>query len=219
MSEATQCVFTYPGRAMDVTWDRRLCIHVGECTRARGELFVGGRTPWGDPDRAPADEVAEVVERCPTGALAHSRRDGGPAEATPAENVVVVANEGPLYVRGDLRIEGAREDMPGVRTRAALCRCGASARKPFCDNSHEGARFDDRGAIGASDAPSGASRGPLTITPSPNGPLLLRGEATLVTGSGRRATRTSRTALCRCGQSGNKPFCDGSHTAAGFTTE
>jgi CDGSH-type Zn-finger protein/uncharacterized Fe-S cluster protein YjdI len=214
--EVHQSVFTYPGEAVDVTWDRRLCIHVGECTRAHGELFASGRTPWGEPDRAGADEVAEVVERCPTGALVHVRHDGGAAEVPPAENVIVVANSGPLYARGDLRIAGAPEDMPGVRTRAALCRCGKSNEKPFCDNSHEGARFADRGAIGepAGDGPSGG--GELTITPAPNGPLLVRGEVTLVTGSGRRATRTDKAALCRCGQSANKPFCDGSHTAAGF---
>ncbi len=219
MGNARQSVFTYPGRAVGVTWDRRLCIHVAECTRARGEIFVSGRTPWGDPDRAEADVVAEVVERCPSGALAHARTDGGAAESPPAENVIVVANGGPLYAHGDLRIAEAPEDMPGVRTRAALCRCGLSSNKPFCDNSHEGAGFDDHGAIGAADAAAEGLGGELAITPSPNGPLLLQGGVTLVTGAGRRATSTSKTALCRCGQSSNKPFCDGSHKTAGFTSE
>lgn len=216
MSEERRSVFGYPGADVDVTWDRRLCIHVGECTRAGGEVFVSGRDPWGDPDRVSADEVADIVARCPTGALAYTRRDGGPVEAPPAENVVVVAGRGPLYAHGDLRIAGAADDMPGVRTRAALCRCGQSRTKPFCDDSHEGAGFSDRGAIGASDA-GAAAAGPLTITPAPNGPLLIDGEVTLVSGAGRRATRRSKTALCRCGHSGSKPFCDGSHTSAGFT--
>ena len=219
MSDARRSVFTFAGSAVDVTWDQRLCIHVAECTRAREEIFVSGRTPWGDPDRADADTVAEVVERCPSGALAHARTDGGPAESPPAENIIVVANAGPLYVRGDLRIAGASADMAGVRTRAALCRCGLSSNKPFCDNSHEEAGFNDRGAIGAADAPAPGPGGELAITPSPNGPLLIQGAVTLITGAGRRATSTSKTALCRCGQSSNKPFCDGAHNAAGFTTE
>jgi CDGSH-type Zn-finger protein/uncharacterized Fe-S cluster protein YjdI len=217
--EAPQSVFSYPGRDIDVTWDRRLCIHVGECTRARGEVFVSGRAPWGDPDRASADEVAEVVERCPTGALAHVRSDAGPAEAPPSENVVVVSNGGPLYVRGDLRIEGAPGDMPGVRSRVALCRCGQSANKPFCDNSHEGAAFDDRGAVGASDAGIEPAGGALDISFRPNGPILMKGEATVITGAGRRASRTGSTAFCRCGHSANKPFCDGSHKTAGFVAD
>ena len=216
MSDERQSVFRYPGTDIDVTWDRRLCIHVGECTRAKGEVFVSGRDPWGEPDRASADEVAEIVGRCPTGALAHTRRDGGEPEAPPAGNTVVVAGYGPLYAHGDLRVEGSRDDMPGVRTRAALCRCGQSRTKPFCDNSHEAAGFGDRGAIAASGVEDDPASGPLSITPSENGPLLLEGEVTLVSGAGRRAARLSKTALCRCGQSGNKPFCDGSHKAAGF---
>lgn len=216
MSDERRPVFRYPGTDVEVTWDQRLCIHVGECTRAKGEVFVTGRDPWGDPDRASAEEVAEVVSRCPSGALAYTRRDGGPAEAPPEENVVVVASCGPLYAHGDLRIAGAADEMPGVRVRAALCRCGQSADKPFCDNSHEGAAFRDRGAIGTSGEGDEATGGPLAITPTENGPLLIEGEVTLVSGAGRRATRLSKTWLCRCGASRDKPFCDGSHKAAGF---
>lgn len=215
MSDERRNVFAFPGNEIDVTWDRRLCIHVAECTKAQGEVFEAGRTPWGDPDRASADEVVEVVERCPSGALAHSRD-----EAPPAVNTVVVANGGPLYFHGDLAIEGAADDMPGVRTRAALCRCGRSANKPFCDNSHRAADFDDAGAIGAGPGGGGGlAGGPLTITPAPDGPLLLAGPLTLVTGAGRPATTTEKAAFCRCGASANKPFCDGSHKRVGFTSD
>ena len=63
-------VFHYAGEKLDVSWDGRLCIHIGECTRAKGDLFVSGRDPWGRPDLAEPEYVASVVERCPTGALA-----------------------------------------------------------------------------------------------------------------------------------------------------
>jgi CDGSH-type Zn-finger protein/uncharacterized Fe-S cluster protein YjdI len=206
----------FPGQQVDVDWDGRLCIHVGECGRAQGELFVGGRKPWCQPDLASPDEVVEVVERCPTGALTHRRKDAGVEESAPAANTVVVANNGPLYARGDLRIAGARDDMPGVRFRAALCRCGQSQRKPFCDGSHEAAEFRDQGAVGdrgeGFDAPGGA----LEIKPFENGPLLLSGNVTLVTASGRPAWSGKGAALCRCGESKNKPFCDGTHKQVGF---
>lgn len=127
---------TYTGVAVDVAWDRRLCIHVGECTRARGDIFQSGRQPWADPDLADAGEVVEVVWRCPSGALTYTPKDGRLAEAPPPENTITVANNGPLYAHGDLRIAGAPDDMPGVRFRAALCRCGRSANKPFCDGTH-----------------------------------------------------------------------------------
>ena len=59
----------YPGERVNVQWDERLCIHVGECGRAKGELFVGGRNPWCQPDLADNEEVADIIARCPTGAL------------------------------------------------------------------------------------------------------------------------------------------------------
>lgn len=40
-------VYTFEGQAVDVDGDGRLCIHVGECTRAKGGLFASGRDPWG----------------------------------------------------------------------------------------------------------------------------------------------------------------------------
>lgn len=212
-------VHTFSGAEVDVTWDSRLCIHVGECGRAEGDLFVGGRKPWCQPDLVSADEVAQVVERCPTGALAYTRKDGGPAEAAPARNTVTVANNGPLYVTGDLRVAGAADDMPGTRTRVALCRCGQSANKPFCDGRHEKVGFVDRGAIGSVGKGVEADGGVLEIKRAKNGPLLLSGNVEIRAGSGRVAWRGTKAALCRCGQSGNKPFCDGSHVGAGFEAE
>ena len=141
-------VFTYPGEQADVTWKGRLCIHVQECGRAEGELFVGGRKPWCQPDLASIEEVLEVVQRCPTGALHVERKDGGPTEAAEPENAVVVTNNGPLVVRGELEIDNAPEDAPGLKFRASLCRCGQSKNKPYCDNSHEDANFKEHGAVG-----------------------------------------------------------------------
>jgi uncharacterized Fe-S cluster protein YjdI len=49
-----------------------------------------------------------------------------------------------------------------------------------------------------------------------NGPLLVYGNLTVKDAKGNEAKRSKVTAFCRCGQSGNKPFCDGSHVKAGF---
>ena len=210
--------FTYDGEKADVTWNGRLCIHVQECGRAKGELFVGGRKPWCQPDVTTVEEVMEVVSRCPTGALTVTRKDGGPEETADAENVVVVTNNGPLVVKGDLDIDGAPEDAPGLRFRASLCRCGQSKNKPFCDNSHEDADFKEHGAVGET-GESGDSGGPLKIGKAPNGPLLFSGNFSIVSSSARAAWQGSRAALCRCGHSNNKPFCDGRHKEIGFEAD
>ena len=209
----------FSGSAADVHWDSRLCIHIGECGRANNDLFVGGRQPWCKPDEVSSDEVADVVLRCPTGALTFTRKDGGARETASSENVVTVAYNGPLYLRGDLEIDGAQSDMDGVRFRAALCRCGQSKNKPFCDNSHEEAGFKDYGAVGESGDGVESKGGPLKVGRAPNGPLLLNGNFTIVAASGRTAWSGAKAALCRCGHSKNKPFCDGAHKAAGFDAE
>lgn len=65
-----------------------------------------------------------------------------------------------------------------------------------------------------------AAQRPTTVTPYPDGPLLVRGEIELRTPEGELIRPNRRTmALCRCGLSTIKPFCDGTHKAAGFRTE
>jgi CDGSH-type Zn-finger protein len=65
-----------------------------------------------------------------------------------------------------------------------------------------------------------AERDPVTITPYPDGPLLVRGHVELRTANGEPIDPGRRTvALCRCGLSAVKPFCDGTHKATGFRTD
>ena len=209
----------YKGKEATVSWHGELCIHVGECGRAKGDLFIGGRKPWCDPDTSGNDEVHEVVLRCPTGALSASFADGSHAESAAPENTVQVAYNGPLFLQGDLEIEGAPEATPGLKFRAALCRCGKSNNKPFCDNSHEAAEFRDYGAIGEVGSPDAEAGGKLQVKLAKDGPLLVRGNVKLVASSGRTAWKGKQAALCRCGESNNKPFCDGAHKKAGFKSE
>jgi CDGSH-type Zn-finger protein len=59
----------------------------------------------------------------------------------------------------------------------------------------------------------------LTIRCRENGPLVVAGAARIVDHLGNEfpvPTGKENIALCRCGQSSNKPFCDGSHRQAGF---
>jgi CDGSH-type Zn-finger protein/uncharacterized Fe-S cluster protein YjdI len=212
-------IFKYEGEQADVLWDGRLCIHIQECGRAKGELFVGGRTPWCEPDKVDVDNVAAVVKRCPTGAITFNVKDGSFEESAEARNVAVVTNNGPLHVRGDLEIQGAAEDMPGTKFRASLCRCGHSKNKPFCDNSHDDAGFIDHGAVGDTGDALDAAGGGLQIRGAPNGPLLVSGNLSIVSSSGRLAWQGTRAALCRCGLSANKPFCDGAHKEGGFEAD
>jgi CDGSH-type Zn-finger protein len=105
-----------------------------------------------------------------------------------------------------------------VAARATLCRCGQSNNKPYCDGSHVGAGFVSTGEPPtAVSAVLGKRDGVLSITPYKDGPLGVAGPVEILSGTGRTIDRVERTALCRCGHSGRKPFCDGSHSRVGFT--
>lgn len=212
-------VFEYPGKEINVTWDGRLCIHIAECGNSEGELFVGGRDPWCQPDLTSIEDTIDVVKRCPSGALAYQCSDGSCEQQPAEENTVHLVYDGPLFFNGDLDIEAATEDMPSTKFRAALCRCGRSKNKPFCDNSHKDASFEDMGACGQRGDSIETCDGKLSVSALKDGPLLLSGKFRIIASSGRVAWSGDQAALCRCGQSKNKPFCDGSHNAAGFKAD
>lgn len=59
-----------------------------------------------------------------------------------------------------------------------------------------------------------------SIVLCPDGPILVRGDFDIVTPSGEPVPRQRRTvALCRCGASAIKPYCDGTHKMIKFRTE
>jgi CDGSH-type Zn-finger protein/uncharacterized Fe-S cluster protein YjdI len=203
----------YRSERIVVSFDPERCIHARYCVRGLPEVFDPSERPWVRPDQANPDHVAEVLMRCPTGALQFECRDCGAPEPIPQENVIAVGVNGPLYVRGDVNIKGPLGETLLEDTRVALCRCGESRNKPLCDNAHKQTSFRDEGILGDDrliKEPTSDGRG-LRITPTVNGSLLLRGEVEIRSEDGETVYRGSRTALCRCGHSNNKPFCDSSH--------
>ncbi len=209
----------YASGAIVVEYDVRRCIHAAECVRGLPTVFDPERRPWIDPSRAEsADDLAEVIERCPTGALHYRTPDGKRSERPDSENTVRVAPDGPLYLRGSLRLHLGDGQLV-EETRVALCRCGRSGNKPFCDNSHEEAGFRHDGKLADIDLKIGETAGePLEITARPDGPVLVSGPAAILAADGERVA-CAAVAFCRCGHSGTKPFCDGTHKRVGFTSD
>jgi len=207
-------VYTYENDDVTVTWDQQRCIHAEACVHGLPTVFDPDRRPWIDPDQADADAVEEVVQQCPTGAL-HMQRGGVDPETAPEANRIGLFPNGPLLVRGDVELVDSDGEVLLRDTRIALCRCGLSANKPLCDGSHAEA-FEDAGALQAERLSGTAdAEGLLRIQTTENGPLLVEGPLTIEAADG--ATCTGRKgALCRCGASGSKPFCDGSHNEVDF---
>jgi CDGSH-type Zn-finger protein len=208
-------------------------------------------------------------------------------EATPT---VVPERNGPYLVHDLTRMTNSKGENLGTRPALALCRCGHSAIKPYCDGTHARIGFvsdklpgrvadhrdnyqrdgltihDNRGicqhagfctdglpavfragkepfvdpnGAATQDAivdqikqcPSGAlsfsidgvepsdQERPPTITVSKNGPYRITGGIELKEQQWGEGSSREHYALCRCGGSKNKPFCDGTHWYNNFTDD
>jgi CDGSH-type Zn-finger protein len=133
----------------------------------------------------------------------------------PDVNTVRVHENGPLIFNASLTVHGK-----AIGPRAALCRCGASQNKPYCDGSHAKIGFTATGEPPAVESkPLETRNGSLLIEPQKDGPLKVTGHLEILSGTGHTINRVAQTWLCRCGASKNKPYCDGSHRQIGFVAD
>jgi CDGSH-type Zn-finger protein/uncharacterized Fe-S cluster protein YjdI len=206
---------TSKGKEITVHFDPQRCIHAGMCVRGLPAVFrANAKGYWIFPDEADADVLAALIETCPSGALTYDLRHGL-AEKAPEKNTITVEIDGPITVHADFILNDEEQDS----YRATLCRCGASKNKPWCDGAHKQAGFADAGNVEVFNPDDALLTGPLKIKALKNGPLYLEGPHRICGANEKTARISSKTALCRCGASKNKPFCDGSHAAIGFQAD
>jgi CDGSH-type Zn-finger protein len=207
--------------------------------------------------------------------------EGGPYLVSGA---VPITSKSPVVSEHGEPLTWKTQAATEIKTRVALCRCGGSSNKPYCDGTHAsvdwddtdnapGATYDERAkshggegievfddrpicvhagfcgnrvtnvwkmAAETSDSriraeaiamiercPSGALTYavdgetiepdlPVEVAVIPDGPLWVSGGLEVTRSDGSVLETRNRVTLCRCGQSGSKPLCDGSHKEAGF---
>jgi len=210
---------TVVGLDATIHFDAHKCIHSRGCVLSHPDVFVPNvKGEWIHPDAQPVEELMHVAKACPSGAIrvvrnAASAGQAADSDEAPIVNTVRVRENGPLAFEAELQIRGERQASP----RATLCRCGQSKNKPWCDGGHTAAGFVATGEPATASFEALVVRnGPLDVRPIANGPLRVVGSLEVVSGTGRTCNKVTETFLCRCGQSKNKPYCDGSHKAAGF---
>jgi len=202
------------GRDLTLIYEGKKCIHSRFCVTWGPKVFIANvKGPWINPDAMPTDALTEIAHVCVSGAIRYKRKDGQPDEAPPPVNLISVREGGPYAIRADIRLDGA----PATSYRYTLCRCGASKSKPFCDGSHHEINFAASGEPPTGKADMLPVRdGPLAIDPQVDGPLQVRGNMEIISGTGRVVARLESARLCRCGGSATKPYCDGTHARIGF---
>jgi CDGSH-type Zn-finger protein/uncharacterized Fe-S cluster protein YjdI len=204
----------YKGKRITIVNEGKRCIHSRYCVLNLPGVFMPNvEGPWIRPDAASEESAIAVIAKCPSGALRYRGEADTAAEEPPGVNTIRVQENGPLVVHAELNVGGNTSSY-----RATLCRCGMSKNKPYCDHSHVEAKFVATAEPDSQDSqPLAVRGGPLKITPTRNGPYEVDGPVEICCASGRTISRQTRTFLCRCGHSQNKPFCDGSHSRFGFT--
>lgn len=122
-------------------------------------------------------------------------------------NELLVTTGGPLKMTGNINLiheDGTVEHSNSL----SLCRCGASKNRPYCDDKHLDIEFFDSGAVSQlSDLMPISRPQTVTVTAVKNGPLKFRGYLRIYNKRGQECI-TMNGALCRCGKSSKKPFCD-----------
>lgn len=133
---------TYAGATITIFDNRGTCCHFGNCTDHLPSVFHHDGDPFVSPNGACADEIETIVRSCPSGALSFVRNGGAyTGENRPQE--IYIAENASYYVRGGIQLDGELMNKGSSREHFALCRCGQSKNKPFCDGSHWYAGFKD----------------------------------------------------------------------------
>jgi len=128
----------YTNGDLTVVWKPKMCIHSGICVKTRPDVYKPGERPWIQPERTGTEELKAQIDQCPSGALSYYLNAEGPGEEdTTLGKKVIVAENGPLLVRGTLTVTKANGEEETRVKQTAFCRCGASKNKPYCDGSHK----------------------------------------------------------------------------------
>jgi uncharacterized Fe-S cluster protein YjdI len=126
----------YTKGGVTVVWNPDLCIHAGNCARGLGSVFNPKSRPWVNMDGGTSEQIIEQVGKCPSAALSILQEVTD--EDSPVHSAIVqVLEDGPLRITAPCVITLADGTEEQREKDAFLCRCGHSAKKPFCDGSHK----------------------------------------------------------------------------------
>ncbi len=206
---------THKTKQGNLYFDGEKCIHSRNCVLNRPDVFVPDvKGEWIHPENASSCGLRAIADNCPSGAIRYE--ETGHVQRKPLVNTLHIRENGPYALNADLQLG----EEPCVSQKMTLCRCGASKNKPYCDGSHVDIDFVATGEVTVvvSSVPE-SQTGVVIVNPLKDGPVQVDGNLEICAGTGHTVNRVQQVYLCRCGHSNNKPYCDGAHSKAGFTTE
>ena len=156
----------YRNDDITVYWKPSACIHASYCYRELIEVFDPSRRPWVDMNGSTTERIIEVVNLCPTEALAWKWNDDKKnadvgsdqlnhikfrrpeliniQDPEPEDRPVAVKimTDGPIVIKGNFTLKYSGNTKEVKDSLMSICRCGISDHQPFCDGQHRKIGFN-----------------------------------------------------------------------------
>lgn len=127
----------YENEEIKITWKPSICIHSAVCFKQLSSVFDPRRKPWIILENNSTEEIKNTIDKCPSGALSYELKKEITIENKSDKSAIIqVMKSGPLIIKNGCVIEDENGQQIIKEGTVALCRCGASTTKPFCDGSH-----------------------------------------------------------------------------------
>ncbi|HRO42239.1 MAG TPA: (4Fe-4S)-binding protein [Flavipsychrobacter sp.] len=136
----------YSNGDITVVWKPGQCAHSALCWKGLTNVFNPKHRPWIKMNGAWTAEIIAQVEQCPSGALSYFRNAATENVfdlTSKVETKVEVTSNGPLIIHGGITVKHKDGSETQHNSVIAICRCGASGNKPYCDGSHVRINFKD----------------------------------------------------------------------------
>jgi uncharacterized Fe-S cluster protein YjdI len=133
----------YTNGEITIIWEPKLCDHSSICYRSLPKVFKLSERPWIDPNAATTLEIIKTVDRCPTKALTYELNKDVVINEENSITKITILQDGPYLVDGNIKVLDYKGNEIVYKRGIALCRCGASKNKPFCDGIHSHIGFKD----------------------------------------------------------------------------
>lgn len=129
----------YTNDELTVKWEPEKCIHSEKCFHGLKEVFNPANRPWVNMAASDTTTIAAQVDKCPSGALSYYYNDESKnTTMEPShERIIEVAQDGPLLIYDNFTLKSGDNTEHKEGKVTALCRCGASENKPYCDGTHK----------------------------------------------------------------------------------
>ncbi len=141
----------YSNGEITVYWRPEACIHSANCLIGLPDVFNTKKRPWINVHASNSKEIMKIIDTCPSRALTYLKstkfvtsKPRKTIKKKPKFARIQILKDGPALITGNFIIrDQSKKKVKYENEVAAICRCGASKKKPFCDGSHLTAQFKD----------------------------------------------------------------------------